>query len=63
MGNLREVLDTDLDAIYRIGTAWPTGPGSVKVQYKAGYSTVPADLKLAVIDLVTYYHMQLFLGT
>ena len=49
-------IDTDLDAIYRIGTAWPTGPGSVKVQYKAGYSTVPADLKLAVIDLVTYYH-------
>ena len=49
-------IDTGIDAIYRIGGSWPTGPGSVKVQYKAGYSTVPADLKLAVIDLVTYYH-------
>jgi hypothetical protein len=35
---------------------WPTGPASVKVTYKAGYSTCPADLKLAMIDLVTYYH-------
>lgn len=49
-------IDTDLDCIYRIGTAWPKGPGSVKVIYKAGYATTPTDLKLAVIDLVTYYH-------
>lgn len=34
---------------------WPRGPGSVKVSYSAGYQTTPADLKLAVIDLVTYY--------
>ena len=49
-------VDTDLDSIYRIGTPWPKGPGAVKVVYKGGYATVPADLKLAVIDLVTYYH-------
>jgi len=49
-------IDTDLDSIYRIGTPWPKGPGAVKVVYKGGYATVPADLKLAVIDLVTYYH-------
>ena len=54
--NVDYYVDTDLDCIYRIGTAWPKGPGAVKVIYKAGYSAVPADLKLAVIDLVTYYH-------
>lgn len=48
-------IDTDLDCIYRIGTAWPKGPGAVKVVYKAGYATIPADLQLAVIDLITYY--------
>lgn len=49
-------VDEDLDCIYRLNTKFPKGPGSVKVHYKAGYSVVPADLKLAVIDLITYYH-------
>lgn len=53
--------DTTLDAIYRVSTVggaknWPGGPASVKITYKAGYDTCPADLKLAVIDLITYYH-------
>ena len=53
--------DSSVDGIYRVTTAgqsksWPTGPASVKVTYKAGYSTCPSDLKLAVIDLITYYH-------
>tara|TARA_R100000951_G_scaffold13109_1_gene10411 strand:+ start:879 stop:1463 length:585 start_codon:yes stop_codon:yes gene_type:complete len=53
--------DTTLDAIYRVSTTggaknWPGGPASVKITYKAGYDTCPADLKLAVIDLLTYYH-------
>ena len=53
--------DSSVDGIYRVNTSgtarsWPTGPASVKVTYKAGYSTCPSDLKLAVIDLVTYYH-------
>ena len=53
--------DTTLDAIYRVSTTggaknWPGGPASVKITYKAGYDTCPADLKLAVIDLITYYH-------
>ena len=34
---------------------WPEGVGSVKVIYTAGYSAVPSDLKLAVLDLITYY--------
>ena len=34
---------------------WAKGPGAVRVVYTAGYETVPADLQLAVIDLITYY--------
>ena len=52
-------LDTDTDSIFRTNSAgvqsWPRGIGAVKIVYKAGYSVVPADLKLAVIDLITYY--------
>ena len=52
--------DTALDAVYRVSTSggakmWPSGPASVKITYKAGYSECPADLQLAVIDLITYY--------
>ena len=54
-------VDPDTDSVYRVNTngtakSWPTGPASVKITYKAGYSTCPADLKLAMIDLITYYH-------
>ena len=35
---------------------WPKGVGAVKVVYTGGYSEVPADLKLAVFDLITYYY-------
>ncbi len=52
-------LDASTDSIlYVTGSTyknWPRGAGSVKVTYKAGYSTCPADLNLAVIDLITYY--------
>ena len=34
---------------------WPRGPGAVKIVYTAGYAETPADLRLAVIDLITYY--------
>lgn len=34
---------------------WPQGPNSVKVTYTAGYSETPLDLKLAIVDLITYY--------
>ena len=53
-------VDLDTDTIYRTSTGgfknWATGPGAVRVTYRAGYSDVPEDLKLAVIDLVTYYY-------
>jgi hypothetical protein len=52
-------VDRVSDLIYRIDGRgfidWPTGPGAVKVTYRAGYDVIPDDLKLAVFDLVTYY--------
>jgi len=54
--NVDYYVDRDLDSIYKIGANWPIGPGAVKVVYNAGYLTIPADLQLAVIDLITYYH-------
>ncbi len=52
-------LDTSTDSILRTNSAgyqnWPTGVDAVKVVYSAGYSSVPEDLKLAVIDLINYY--------
>tara|TARA_B100001094_G_scaffold123321_1_gene119083 strand:- start:1861 stop:2448 length:588 start_codon:yes stop_codon:yes gene_type:complete len=52
-------LDTKTDSILRTTSSgyknWPTGVDAVKVVYTAGYSAVPADLELAVIDLITYY--------
>ena len=52
-------LDYETDSVIRIeGTTkrnWQRGPGAVKVTYKAGYATTPEDLKLAVMDLITYY--------
>ena len=54
-------VDMETDSILRTNgvsgyKSFAPGPGSVKVTYKGGYSATPADLKLAVIDLVTYYH-------
>lgn len=53
-------VDYTTDSIFRTNSGggyrnWPQGPGAVKVTYTAGYAETPADLKLAVIDLITYY--------
>jgi len=51
-------LDNKTDSVLRIARThrfWPTGPGAVTVTYTAGYATTPADLLLAVADLITYY--------
>tara|TARA_A100000164_G_C21917803_1_gene779104 strand:+ start:1314 stop:1904 length:591 start_codon:yes stop_codon:yes gene_type:complete len=53
-------LNSETDSVFRTTDSggyknWPTGVGAVKVVYTAGYSAVPSDLKLAVLDLVTYY--------
>jgi len=54
-------IDTTTDGVYRVNSDgtykyWPKGPDSVEIVYRAGYSSCPADLQLAVIDLVSYYH-------
>ena len=54
-------LDEKTDSIIRTNSGntyknWPRGAGAVRVIYKAGYASTPADLKLAVFDLITYYH-------
>ena len=49
-------VDSKTDSIYRINRNFAGGFGAVKVVYKAGYSATPTDLKLALIDLITYYH-------
>lgn len=48
-------VSTATDSIHKVTGTWSQGFGSVKVTYTAGYQECPADLKLAVMDLVTYY--------
>ena len=52
-------VDDKTDSLIRVAgntyKDWPEGPNSVKVTYTAGYSETPLDLKLAVVDLITYY--------
>jgi len=36
------------------GYRMPRGPGSVRVQYTAGYETLPADIEQCAIDLVAH---------
>ena len=53
-------LDKRTDSVIRTNESgtrlnWKQGVGAVKVVYRAGYSSTPTDLKLAIFDLVTYY--------
>lgn len=58
-GKYEYIVDTDSDSIVRTNStttkAFPQGMKAVKVTYKAGYTSTPEDLKLAVFDLVKYY--------
>jgi len=59
-GNYEYFLDSATDSIMRTTSGstyrnWRRGPGAVRVTYKAGYATLPSDLRLAVFDLITYY--------
>lgn len=52
--------DSNTDSVFRTdGTTkyrpWAQGPGAVRVTYTAGYAETPLDLRLAVVDLITYY--------
>ena len=58
-GKYEFTVDCDSDTIFRTtDTAdkmFPKGRKAVKVVYKAGYASTPADVKLACFDLVKYY--------
>ena len=59
-GAYQYYLDATTDSIIRTNESgsrlnWKHGVGAVKITYKAGYSETPSDLKLAVVDLITYY--------
>jgi hypothetical protein len=58
-GKYDYVVDTERDLITRTTSTgdkmFPRGRKAVKVTYRAGYASTPADLKLACFDLVKYY--------
>jgi hypothetical protein len=58
-GKYEYVVDDESDSITRTNSTgnkyWAKGMKSVKVTYKAGYTSTPEDLKLAVFDLIKYY--------
>lgn len=58
-GKYEYLINTETDSITRTsatGTkSFPKGLKAVEVIYKAGYTSTPEDLKLAVFDLVKYY--------
>lgn len=49
-------LDYTAYGIHCVGnSAWPPRVNGYRVTYNAGYEELPGDLKLAVLDLITYY--------
>lgn len=50
------VVDTDNDSIIKDTGNFYKGNKSVRLLYRAGYSSLPLDLSLAVFDLVHYYY-------
>jgi len=58
-GKYEYIVDTVSDSVVRTqstGTKYfPKGRKAVKVVYTAGYSSTPADLQLALFDLIKYY--------
>lgn len=50
------ILDLEKDRLQVLGRSeFPSGPNAYKITYNAGYTTIPSDLKLAVLDLILYY--------
>jgi hypothetical protein len=52
------VVNLKTDTVKRLGQSWPVGVDAVKVTYTAGYASTPADLLLALVDLVSYYYKE-----
>tara|TARA_Y100000385_G_C13040462_1_gene615019 strand:+ start:99 stop:671 length:573 start_codon:yes stop_codon:yes gene_type:complete len=59
-------LDKKTDSVLHVTGStyknWPRGAASVKITYTAGYASTPADLQLAVIDLVNFYYKDEYKG-
>ena len=49
------VFDPNANAITSIGKSFPLLINGYKVSYNCGYGLIPEDLKLAAMDLVSYY--------
>lgn len=51
------IFDSNTSEVVPIGTSteFDSKPNSYKITYFAGFESLPDDLKLAVLDLVTYY--------
>lgn len=43
------------DASSRLSKNFPAAINGYRITYNAGYETLPEDLKLAILDLITYY--------
>lgn len=56
-----DYLISDNDRIYKVGGTWKTGPKAIRLEYTAGYDTVPDEIKLAAVELVNYYYKEQFL--
>jgi len=58
-GKYEYIVDIQTDSITRTTSTgnknWAQGMKAVEITYKAGYTTTPDDLKLAVFDLIKYY--------
>ena len=58
-GKYEYIIDSTTDSIIRTTSTglknFTMGHKAVKVVYTAGYSATPADLKLAIFDLIKYY--------
>ena len=58
-GKYEYIVDNQTDSITRTTSTgnknWAQGMKAVEITYKAGYTTTPDDLKLAVFDLIKYY--------
>ena len=51
-------VDTAIDTVFKHTGYWASGFGAVKVTYKAGYATVPEDVKIAILDLISHYYKE-----
>jgi len=52
------VASSRTDLVTRVSSYWAKGVDAVRITYTAGYTAIPEDLKLALIDLMSYYYRE-----